>query len=951
MYLGNYLENISKKYYKIKFSGLAFNSKQVKKNNIFFALRGNKFNGNNFILDAINRGAKVIVSDKNFKTDKKNLIFIRNKNPRKLLAEISYKMLIKKPENLVAVTGTNGKSSVSDFYYQILNLNRKKSASIGTIGIQFNNKNKSIGNTTLDPIKLREIINYLGKKKINNIILEASSHGLKQHRLDGLFFDIGIFTNLSHDHLDYHKNFKDYLNAKLYLFKYLIKNKGLIITDETIPQFKYIKKIAVQKKLKLLTINNSNSDLELISHQYENDQQILKVYLKNKKKILTFKLNLIGKIQINNILMAMLAAEKSGLNLASVSKLMNRIKPAEGRLENIGKLKNNSKVILDYAHTPDALKTVLKNVKEQFPLSKIRLIFGCGGERDKIKRRKMGEIASKFADIIYLTDDNPRGENPKKIRSQIKAGIRKKDLIEIPNRRVAINNCINHLRSGEIAIVAGKGHEKIQEYKSKKYYFSDRDEILKTINIKNKELFSDLRLNIIQEKTKLISKKIKINKISINSKDIKRNDIFFAIKGKKKDGSKFLNEVFKKKASLILTHKIDKNVPLSKQIKVRNTLHFLTKCALAYRKNINPNIIAITGSCGKTTLKKLLGESLYKISKTYFSPKSFNNKFGVPLSILNLKQNNKFGIFEIGMDKKGEIDFLSKIVKPNLAIITNISYAHSKNFKNINGIANAKSEIINNVVSGGSIILNKDDKFYSYLKTKAVKRNLKIFSFSLKSKNCYANLDRIVKINNKFKIYFNVSFQKYFFYSNSNSHNHIQNLLAAITSISLFYNLKNLSKNIFLNYKIPVGRGDFSKIKFRNKIINFVDESYNSNPLSLKTALINFGNKKKNKNTKHVLLGDMLELGSDSINHHKSIAKIINKLDIDKVHIYGNHVKKTYEGIKKNKQGMILNNLSKINDLINKKLKTNDYLMIKGSNSTGLFKQSQLLKLNRLYAL
>ena len=140
MYLGNYIENISKKYHKINFSGLAYNSKQVKKNNIFFALEGNKFDGNTYIDDAINRGAKVIISNKNFKINKKNLIFIKNKNPRKLLAEISYKMLIERPENLVAVTGTNGKSSVSDFYYQILNLNKKKSASIGTIGIQFNNK-------------------------------------------------------------------------------------------------------------------------------------------------------------------------------------------------------------------------------------------------------------------------------------------------------------------------------------------------------------------------------------------------------------------------------------------------------------------------------------------------------------------------------------------------------------------------------------------------------------------------------------------------------------------------------------------------------------------------------------------------------------------------------------------------------------------------------------------
>ena len=219
MYLGNFIENLEKKYSKLSFSGLAFNSREVKKNYIFFAIKGNKFDGNNYINDAINRGARIIISKKNSKINKKGINFITNKNPRKLLSELSYKFLIKKPKNLVAVTGTNGKSSVSDFYYQILNLNKKKSASIGTIGVQFENKNKTITNTTLNPIKLREIINFLIKKKINNIILEASSHGLKQNRLDGLDFDIGIFTNLSHDHLDYHKNISDYLNSKIYLFR------------------------------------------------------------------------------------------------------------------------------------------------------------------------------------------------------------------------------------------------------------------------------------------------------------------------------------------------------------------------------------------------------------------------------------------------------------------------------------------------------------------------------------------------------------------------------------------------------------------------------------------------------------------------------------------------------------------------------------------------------------
>ena len=953
MYLGNYIKNIEKKYSKLQFSGIAFDSRKVKKDFIFFAIKGNKFNGYDYINDAINKGSKIIISEKNIKLDKKNITFIKSKNPRKLLSELTYKFLIKKPKKLVAVTGTNGKSSVSDFYYQILSLNKKKTASIGTIGVQFENKNKEISNTTPDPIRFKETINYLLKKKIDNIILEASSHGLKQNRLDGLNFDIGVFTNLSHDHMDYHKNIHDYQNSKLYLFKQLIKKNGVIITDNAIPQHKLLKKIAEKKKIKLLTVYSRNSNLELLSHRYNNEQQILSLRLKNKNKIIKFKINLIGKIQIKNILMAMLAAERSGINLFSMAKLMPKLKPAEGRFENIGKLKDNSRVILDYAHTPDALKTVLTNIKEQFPYSKIRLVFGCGGERDKTKRAKMGLIASKYADIVYLTDDNPRGENPKTIRNQIIKGIKqKKKLIEISSRKTAIARCINDLQSGEIAIIAGKGHEKTQEYKDKKFYFSDREEVLNCINNKNKKLFNDYRLNIIQEKTKILPKKLKIKKVSINSKDLKKDDIFFAIKGKKNDGSKFLNDAYTKKSSLMITHRLVKAIPLSKQIRVNDTLNFLTECATSYRKNINSNIIGITGSCGKTTLKELLGKSLAKITKTYFSPQSFNNKFGVPLSLLNLKQNVNFGVFEIGMDRKGEIDYLSKILKPNLGIITNISYAHSKNFKNIKGIANAKSELIDNITDNGSVILNKDDQFYDFLKNKSKKKNLNIYAFSLNRNNkCYATFDKILKINNRYKIFFKIGSLKKFFYSNNNSKNHIQNLLATLTAISLFFNLEKISNRIFLDFQLPEGRGDLSKLKFNKKIIHLIDESYNSNPLSLKTSLINFANVYSKNCLKHVLLGDMLELGQISSSHHKSISKLINKLNIHKVHVYGKDIKDTYRGVVKHKKGLILENLIDFENFIKKIVNSEDYLMIKGSNSTGLYKKTQLLKQDNRYGL
>ena len=200
--------------------------------------------------------------------------------------------------------------------------------------------------------------------------------------------------------------------------------------------------------------------------------------------------------------------------------------------------------------------------------------------------------------------------------------------------------------------------------------------------------------------------------MSINSNKVRKNDVFFAIKGKVNDGNKFVSQSFKKKASLAIVNKIQNNLDNKRQIKVKNTLKFLTNVSKVYRKNISTNIIAITGSCGKTTLKELLGSVLGKISITSISPKSYNNKFGVPLSLLNIKENDQYGVLEVGMDKKGEIDYLTKIIEPNIGVITNINYAHAKNFKNIKQIALAKSEIINNIKSNGSIILNADDKFF-----------------------------------------------------------------------------------------------------------------------------------------------------------------------------------------------------------------------------------------------
>ena len=549
----------------------------------------------------------------------------------------------------------------------------------------------------------------------------------------------------------------------------------------------------------------------------------------------------------------------------------------------------------------------------------------------------MGKIADKYADKIYLTDDNPRHERPKKIRNEIKRGIKKSQIIEISNRKEAIVKAINNLNTGNVLIVAGKGHEKIQQIGNRKVFLSDREIILSSIKRKNLKLSKNLKLNILNERfdQNILPFKSVINKASINSKGIKKNDIFFAIKGKKNDGNKFIGEAFKNKASLVVVNKVQNKFNSKRQIKVRNTLKFMTEISKIFRQNIDTNIIAITGSCGKTTLKELLGNVLGKISSVSISPKSYNNKFGVPLSLLNLKHSDEFGVLEVGMDKKGEIDNLTNIIKPNVGLITNINYAHAKNFKNIKQIALAKAEIIKNILPNGFVVLNADDSFFKLHKKIAENNNINVISFGIKTKKANVKLFNIKKVKKTFKIKVKLNDKfKYFIISN-NFQSNIYNILSALSVISIYKDVLKLNEKIFLDFRSPAGRGDHSTIKIGNKKINLIDESYNSNPLSLKSALKNYDNIDTKKYRKYLLLGDMMELGSHSKKLHQSIVPLINETNIDKVFVMGKMVREIFDNIVKVKRGRILENKSGIFELIKKDLNNNDYLMIKASNATG----------------
>ena len=359
MLLKNLINNISKEKTKIIVSGLSTNSKEIKKNYVFFAIKGNKINGEKYINDAMIKGASAIVCSNKCKIKNKIIPIIKTSNIRNLLSKVASKFYKLKPKNIIAVTGTNGKTSVADLFYQIFRINNISAATIGTLGIKYNGKTIKTNLTSPDTINLHKYLHFLKKKKIDNVIVEASSHGLDQKRLHNINFKAGIFTNFSQDHLDYHKTMKSYLNAKLLLFKEILNKNSTIICDKEIKPFDNIKQIAKKRNFNIFDISTAS---EKNKHTYLKD----------------------NNFKTKNLLMAIKAVKLCGLKEKYIFKSLKKLKDINGRLELIKKFPNDIKVFIDYAHTPDALQKTIRFLKYKYG-NNITLVFGCGGERDKKK--------------------------------------------------------------------------------------------------------------------------------------------------------------------------------------------------------------------------------------------------------------------------------------------------------------------------------------------------------------------------------------------------------------------------------------------------------------------------------------------------------------------------------------------------------------------------------------
>lgn len=459
----------------LEISGVTADSRQTERGDLFVAIAGVKADGARFVDQAIAAGAVAVMAEHAPVHVRKDIAFVKTSNARRALALAAAKFFPRQPDLIAAVTGTSGKTSVAAFVRQIWTSLGRQAASIGTVGV-VSPKGEEYGSlTTPDPVALHRTLDRLAREGVTHLALEASSHGLDQHRLDGVRVAVGAFTNLSRDHLDYHASLDLYFRAKLRLFESLIVAGGSAVIASDDEYSSTVVNVARQRGLRVFTVGGQGEGIRLVDAAIDRGSQNLT--LSHGGRRYNVRLPLMGAFQIENAIVAAGIAIAAGEDPARVFSAIEMLKGAKGRLEPVGEL-HGAQIFIDYAHKPDALAKVLEALRP-FTKGKLIVLFGAGGDRDPGKRPMMGAIAAERADRVVVTDDNPRSENPAAIRAAILKAA--PGAIEIGDRGEAIRKTIAELAPGDVLLIAGKGHESGQIIGDRVLPFSDHAVVAATL--------------------------------------------------------------------------------------------------------------------------------------------------------------------------------------------------------------------------------------------------------------------------------------------------------------------------------------------------------------------------------------------------------------------------------------------------------------------------------------
>ncbi len=451
--------------------GLAADSREVRPGYLFAAIAGTDADGRDFIPDAVGHGAVAVLAPPGTSITQPRITLVQDDNPRRRLALMAARFFASQPETTVAVTGTNGKTSVAMFVEQLWQQLGNRAASLGTLGVHGDGYAAKLAHTTPEPVTLHRTLAEIAGRGISHLAMEASSHGLDQYRVDGVRLQAAAFTNLSHDHLDYHPDEAAYLAAKARLFAEVLPNDGTAVLNADSEAYAGLAEICLGRGHKVISYGNTGRDIRIQRRRPNGEGQYLDLVVYGDEY--QVQLPVIGDFQAENAACALGLVLACGADQESAVAALGHLRGVPGRIDKVAEHPDGAPIFIDYAHTPDALRHVLRALKPH-ARDKLVVVFGCGGDRDVAKRPIMGEVACRYADRIIVTDDNPRNENAAAIRHEVMAGCDR--AVEVRDRGEAIRAAVARLGDGDVLVIAGKGHERGQIVQGEIRPFDDAEE-------------------------------------------------------------------------------------------------------------------------------------------------------------------------------------------------------------------------------------------------------------------------------------------------------------------------------------------------------------------------------------------------------------------------------------------------------------------------------------------
>jgi len=864
--------------FKQTFSTVTADSRKVQAGSLFLAYPGVHSDGRNYIAQAIQAGAAGVVWDsRDFAWNPAWQVSNAGVSDLKAQAgEIAaeYYGNPSQKMRMVGVTGTNGKTSVSQWIAQALTALNQKAAVIGTIGNGFVDAQAEASNTTPDAILLQQMLAGFAAQGAKAVAMEVSSHGLHQGRVNSVRFNVAVLTNLSRDHLDYHETMEDYAAAKALLFSWQGLGMSVINADDDFGQ-RLMGKLKAESK-PLLTYGLNQGDVRGTSLQLH--QHGLTMQVSTPQGSTVVNAPVLGRFNAYNVLAVLATLLALDVGLQDAVAAIAQIKPVAGRMQQFG---GNGKplVVVDYAHTPDALEKVLATLREQ-AAGRLVCVFGCGGDRDAGKRPLMGAVAAKLADQVIVTSDNPRSEDPAAIIRQVAGGMGKACVIE-QDRAAAIRLAVQSAGSGDIVLVAGKGHEDYQEIAGVKMPFSDAAAAKAALGEYEKTAVPMMQLT---EAARVLGAQLlggdkAFDSVGTDSRSVMPGQLFVALKGDNFDGNAFAAEAISKGAAAVVVS--DAATEARPALVVKDTRLALGELARDWRARSSAPLAAITGSNGKTTTKEMLTSILAAAAgdarKVHATYGNLNNDIGLPLTLLKIKPGHQYVVAEMGMNHLGEIDYLTHIARPNVAVINNANTAHIGELGSRENIARAKGEIFAGLQDGGVAVINADNDFSGYWQTLNIGR--KVVTFALEheadvtatyQEQAGASLMHLTTPNGQ------VSFEL----KVEGVHNISNALAASATAYALGIS----------NADIAAGLQNFGGVYARlerKAALNgavLIDDTYNANPDSMKAAIDVLA---KQAGEKILVLGDMGELGDDARAMHFEVGAYAKAAGLDRLYCLG----------------------------------------------------------------